>query len=89
MVAAQTPEARDPGTRFPLWWEMAYACFCDCSTERSFGFGVGPIPYSKILEWGRWKQLGAVDLGDLVHIVRRMDAKWLELEAARAEAERT
>jgi hypothetical protein len=88
VVEQQTPDARDPGTRYPLWWQMSWACFCDTGTERSIGFGVGPIPYRAILEWGRWRGIGGANLTTLVHVVRRMDAKYLEIEAARAEAER-
>jgi hypothetical protein len=84
----QTPEATDPGTRHPVWWQMAWSCFCDTSTERSLGFGVGPIPWSKIVEWGTLAGLTGSTLKDLVFIVRRMDAKWLELERIAAEAER-
>jgi hypothetical protein len=85
-VQASDPRYVAPPVSAPLWHQMAFACFYDTSTERSLGFGIGPIPYSKILEWGRWKRLAGRDLDDLVFIVRRMDAKWLELEAARMKA---
>lgn len=86
-VERQTPEAVVPAVRFPVWGQLCFACFWDCSTERALGFGgVGPIPFTRILEWGKWKRLDGTDLRTLVEVVRLMDAKYLEIEAARAKA---
>lgn len=85
LLRAQTPEATDPGCRFPIWWQLAYACFCEASSERQLGFGIGPIPSSAIYAFAARKRLSRGDADDLHGIVRRMDAKYLELEAARAK----
>lgn len=84
-VRASEPKATPPTMRYPIWWQAAYACFCDCSTERSIGFGIGPIPSGAIRAWLAWKQIPEPTLTMLHDIVRRMDAKYLELEAARAK----
>lgn len=88
VVEAQTPEAREPPITRPLWTQIAFACFWDCSTERAIGFGgVGPIPYRAIVTWAD-RNVPRQHHRTLIDVVRRMDAKYLQIEAARAEAER-
>ena len=41
-----------PVVRHPLWVAIVLAGFHDVSTERAIGFGLGPIPWSKIVERG-------------------------------------
>lgn len=88
-VERDKPEARPVPIRFPLWGQMAFACFWDTSTERQLGFGVGPIPWSKIRLWGESRGLGHQHLVTLEHVVRQMDSEYLRIEHERAEAERS
>lgn len=88
LVQQQVPEARDVPLHHPAWWATAWGCFRACSTERSLGFGVGPIPWSRIRQWGESRGLTGSTLRTLEHVVQAMDNKYLELEATRAEAER-
>ncbi len=79
------PEAVEPPCNFPWWAQVCETCFWDCDTERERGWGIGPIPSSKIRGWCRAEQMRP-GLARIVHdVVRRMDAKYLEIEI---EAER-
>lgn len=81
-----------PPTTFPLWAQLARACFWDVHTERSVGFGsVCPVPWSKIREWGTSRGLRSRDLLTLEHVVRQMDNAYLDhlrAEQRREEARR-
>lgn len=73
-----------PKMRAPLWVQLAIAAFWDLSTERAIGFGgVGPIPWSRIVERGSMaRPVGAGLRGDqlatFVAAVRACDATYLE-----------
>lgn len=62
-------------------WEA----FGRLSTERSFGFGPGPIPVvSRIERYGR--DLGIGHLDRFVALVRQMDDAWLLYASERSKA---
>lgn len=75
--------ATPPTLRAPLWVQLVIAAFWDLSTERAIGFGgVGPIPWSRIVERGSMARpvgagLRGDDLGTFVASVRACDAAYL------------
>lgn len=50
--------------------------FWDLSTERQVGFSIGPIPESKILEYGSRAGLNSRMLGVFKRAIRRMDSRY-------------
>ena len=52
--------------------------FCDLSTTRSYGMGVGPIPWNRIMEFAAWKGLGYSNTDILVEVIRAMDTVYIE-----------
>lgn len=82
----QEPD-RDP---HDAWYHQA---FWDLSTERQLGFSAGPIPISRILEYGQRACFEGDMLDVFVRIIRTMDGAYLswvrkEQESARATARR-
>lgn len=61
-----------PGDEFYL------QSFWDLSTCRAIGMSPGPIPWTAIVEYARYKQLDSGMLGPFVDIMRRLDAVYLE-----------
>lgn len=47
------------------------------STERQIGMELGEVPWSKIVEYGRYKGLDGDMIDVLVHVVREMDSAYL------------
>jgi hypothetical protein len=88
---AWPPEAFPPPDPWPQWSRVCMVAFYDLSTERSYstGFGVsiGPIPWTPIDAWGRAHGLAGDVLRAFVAVIRRMDAAWLPIEAARLQRE--
>lgn len=55
-----------------------WQAFSDLGTERQFGMGIGPIPRSKVIEYGEQELLLRDDaLDDFVSIIRRADGEYL------------
>lgn len=52
--------------------------FQELSTCRPQGFGIGPIPFTAIVEYA--KIYNVEDFQEFLEIIRRMDSVWLELE---------
>lgn len=57
--------------------------FYELSTCRSVGMGVGPIPFTSVLEYSRIYDVG--DFEEFLYLIRRMDSRYLELERSRQE----
>lgn len=53
--------------------------FKELSTCRPTGFGVGPIPFTAIVEYAKIYDVG--DFHEFLDIVRIMDSKFLELDS--------
>lgn len=60
--------------------------FYELDSERSYGFGAGPIPYTIILSYATTYELDAEQTEDLIYFVRRMDAAHLERMAEKNKA---
>lgn len=78
---------RSAGGQLPKWFREQPAqhrgddfymrAFSELATERQFGQVIGPIPWSKIVEYGSRKGLDDVMIDVLVVAVREMDEAWL------------
>lgn len=55
--------------------------FHDLSTERSIGMGLGPIPWSKIVEYADWYGLEPDVIEAFVDIIRTVDVAYLKYNA--------
>ncbi len=53
------------------------SAFFELSTERPVGFGLGPIPWSKITKYGESYGFEGSDLALFHDIVRSMDAHYI------------
>jgi hypothetical protein len=53
--------------------------FRELSTCRASGFGLGPIPFTAIVEYS--KIYNVEDFDDFLYFIRLMDSKILELES--------
>ncbi len=58
-----------------LWFVDA---FLELSTERSIGMSLGPIPWSKVREYGIHHGFSGSQLNDFHTIIRRMDDVYLK-----------
>jgi hypothetical protein len=52
--------------------------FWELSTERHFGQILGPIPWSRVLEYAFWTGLDADMIDPFVQIIRALDSGFLE-----------
>lgn len=52
--------------------------FWQLSTERQIGFSVGPIPVSKIEEFGEKRGYDPITLDIFRHLIREVDAAYLD-----------
>jgi hypothetical protein len=57
---------------------LFYLAFFDLTTERSMGFGEGPIPWSKIEDYARIKNITGDQKSDLHQFIREMDMVYLK-----------
>lgn len=61
--------------------ELFFTAFWDLNSERQMGWGVGPIPFTSILEYADRHGIYGEQLDDLVFYVKAMDSAYLEREA--------
>jgi hypothetical protein len=61
--------------------------FYDLSTCRQSGFGPGPIPWDKIIQYGLWYGLDSCLIEVFVDIIREMDTAYLEHHASEQKKE--
>ena len=59
--------------------------FYDLGTERVSGMSLGPIPWSKIVEYAGFYRLEEDVTEALVDIIRTMDSQYLEYSADEAK----
>lgn len=62
--------------------------FWELNTERQIGMGLGPIPSSKITEYGHRVGLDSDNIDLLRAVIRRMDVVYLEWKDEEAERRR-
>ena len=62
--------------RFGL--SMYFTAFWELSTCRQIGMGVGPIPWTAMLDYARYMELDWEQTEDLLYIVRKMDDAFLK-----------
>lgn len=63
--------------------------FSELSTERDYGMGFGPIPWSKVVEYGRHHGLSTAMINVLVAVIRELDEAWIKHQQdAKRKAER-
>jgi hypothetical protein len=56
--------------------------WADLSTERTIGFAVGAIPWSRIVDWCEFHELDREATGVVIHVIRRLDVDRAEHAAA-------
>jgi hypothetical protein len=56
------------------WMEFYLVAFEDLMTEAASGFGLGPIPWSKILRYAEVHGIRGSDYHDFRHIIRKMES---------------
>jgi hypothetical protein len=54
--------------------------FSNLSTCRNIGMGIGPIPYTSILDYAILLELDSEGTDDLLYFIREMDNTYLKLE---------
>lgn len=54
----------------------------DLGTERTVGFAVGPIPWSRVVAWCEFHGLDREATQIVVHVIRRLDIDRAEARAA-------
>jgi hypothetical protein len=65
-----------------------YRAFWELSSERQIGMGCGPIPHSAIVGYARNYRMSDDQEFDLIYLMRKMDARYLELSEKKAELQR-
>lgn len=68
-----------PGEEFYL------SSFFELTTERAIGWASGPIPHSKILEYGERAGLEVSTMSVFTQVIRAMDTAYLDWLAAERE----
>lgn len=59
-------------------WDQFYlTAFWRLSTERSIGFAMGPIPHSKVVEYGYEVGLSTANMGLFEAVIRAMDGAYI------------
>ena len=59
--------------------EYYFRAFRDLSTCRGIGMGLGPIPFTAIIQYCNLYNIEEIE--EFIYLIRRMDDKFLELEA--------
>jgi len=53
-----------------------YEAWQELSTDRQFGMGVGPIPFTSVLQYGNHYEIE--DLDDFLFFIRSLDAEYIK-----------
>lgn len=61
----------------PYYLRWALDAFWELETERQFGMGTGPVPYTSVIKWGEWNDLTKRETKDLLVYVAEMDRAYL------------
>lgn len=62
--------------------------FDELSADRSFGFGVGPIPSATIRQFIKDEKLDIEEGADLKYIIRKMDETYLKYQQEEADRQK-
>jgi hypothetical protein len=68
------PEDQEPNV---VGFDFYFSAFSELSTTRQAGFGVGPIPFTAIVDYSRLFEIE--DFEEFSYVIRRMDQVYLEL----------
>jgi hypothetical protein len=79
-------EAREPPRDTACF--MCVRAWFDLGTERSIGMAVGPIPWSRIVQWCRFYGLDRDATGLVIHVVRQLDNDHAAADAATRSKEK-
>lgn len=64
-----------------LGLELYYECFWDLTSDRQMGYGIGPIPTSMIINYGRALGLDETQMDSLLYYIRALDNVYLDFRA--------
>jgi hypothetical protein len=77
-LRAPIPKKFAEAPDIPLGLDMYLEAFWDLSSCRSAGWGVGPIPWTAILDYAHAYGLDPEQTEDLVYYVRVLDKAYIE-----------
>lgn len=60
--------------------------FAELSSCRVNGLGIGPIPWTAMVEWARYHNLTREITTHLINVLRFADDAWIRRETARLKA---
>lgn len=72
----------------PTLWqglELFYVAFADLTTDRSIGFGEGPIPWRSIILYAEVYDFDDDQREDLLYLVKAMDRAYLKYRGDEAK----
>jgi hypothetical protein len=61
--------------------------FWNLSSERQFGHAIGPIPWSKIIDYGERRNLDDTMMDVFEHVLRELDEAYLKWQRDRQKRE--
>lgn len=67
------PKAIQEAPELTLGLEFAYQAYWDLNSCRSYGFGMGPISWSFIMDYARAHELEPDEIDDFTYLIRKMD----------------
>lgn len=67
--------------------QFFYSAFWTLSTERQIGMSLGPIPWSRIIQFAQWHGLDEESTDYLERVVRALDLEYLSYHAKKAKAQ--
>ena len=66
--------------QIPYASQLYINAFWELSTERCFGYVIGPIPWSKILMYASWRGLDPVMTRVFVRVLRELDEEYQDYQ---------
>ena len=63
------------------------SAFIELGTCRQTAFGVGPIPFTAIVEYSKLYEVE--DINEFIYVIRRMDKKYMELNKEKGASNAT
>lgn len=67
--------------------EFYMRAFWNLSSERQFGHAIGPIPWSKIIDYGERRNLDDTMMDVFEHVLRELDEAYLKWQRDRQKRE--
>lgn len=81
------PQAIANAPVLTLGLEFYYTAFLDLTTDRAFGYGEGPIPWSSVERYCDRYGVQGEDREDMHHHMRAMDQAYLEHRGKQSKVE--